>query len=121
MSESSTRQKNRKIQKTIPHISLLLAAEKNFNKLFVKNKSKAYQNMVVGRKCIDTGMVLYRLLPLPNGQSIIDSTPAGIKYTMNGWGISPVPDMGYTYGTTISMVKQKIISVSGEEKKPAGK
>jgi hypothetical protein len=32
---------------------------------------------------------------------LIDSTPAGIKYTMSGWGVSPVPDMGYTYGTAI--------------------
>jgi ketosteroid isomerase-like protein len=86
--------------KAIPHISPLVVAENSFNKLFEHNKSKAYKTWLSGES------VLNRNGSLPpvsraGWQSIIDSTPAGIKFTMNGWSISPVPDMGYTYGTTV--------------------
>lgn len=86
--------------KAIPHISPLLAAEKSFNKLFEHKKKKAYKTWLSGESILNRNG---SLPPVSRTEwlSIIDSTPASIKYTMNGWGISPVPDMGYTYGTTV--------------------
>jgi ketosteroid isomerase-like protein len=86
--------------KSIPNISPLLAAENSFNKLFEHKKQKAYKTWLSGESILNRNG---SLPPVSRAEwlSIIDSTPASIKYTMNGWGISPVPDMGYTYGTTV--------------------
>jgi ketosteroid isomerase-like protein len=86
--------------KAIPHISQIVAAENDFNRQFEQNKPKAYKTWLSGES------ILNRNGSLPSANSagrrnMIDSTPAGITYTTNGWGISPVPDMGYTYGTTV--------------------
>ena len=86
--------------KAIPHISPLMAAEKSFNKLFEHKKQKAYKTWLSGESILNRNGSLPAITSSER-QSIIDSTPAAIKYTMNGWGISPVPDMGYTYGTTL--------------------
>ena len=86
--------------KAIPHISQLVAAENDFNKLFEQNKSKAYKTWLSGESILNRN----GSLPAVNStdrRTIIDSTPAGIKYRLRGWGISPVPDMGYTFGNAI--------------------
>jgi ketosteroid isomerase-like protein len=92
--------KQQEDSKAIPHISQLVAAENDFNRLFEQNKPKAYKTWLSGESILNRN----GSLPAVNSadrRNIIDSTPAVIKYTMNGWGISPVPDMGYTYGTTV--------------------
>lgn len=78
----------------------LVAAEKDFNRLFEKKKSKAYKEWLSGESMLTRNGFLPAAISSER-QLLIDSTPAGIKYTMNGWGVSPVPDMGYTYGTAI--------------------
>jgi uncharacterized membrane-anchored protein len=74
-------------------------AENNFNSLVEKNKSKAYSTWLSG----ESVLTRHGFLPAAKAAArkiLIDSTLPGIKYKMNGWGISPVPDMAYTYGTT---------------------
>jgi hypothetical protein len=87
-------------KKAIPHISPLVTAENSFNKLFENKKSKAYKTWLSRQSILNRHGSLPAVTSAER-QSIIDSTPAGLKYTMNGWGISQVPDMGYTYGTTV--------------------
>ncbi|HMK27826.1 MAG TPA: nuclear transport factor 2 family protein [Chitinophagaceae bacterium] len=78
----------------------LAAAESDFNQMLAEKKAKAYKTWLSGESILNRN----GSLPAVNStdrQNIIDSTPAGIKYTMNGMGSSAVPDMGYTYGTTV--------------------
>ena len=93
--------KQEESKKTIPHISPLVSAENSFNKLFEHKKPKAYKTWLSGESILNRNGS-WPAVTSAGRRSIIDSTPAGIKYTMNGWGVSPIPDMGYTYGTTIS-------------------
>jgi hypothetical protein len=86
--------------KAIPHISPLMAAENSFNKLFENKKPKAYKTWLSGESILNRNDS-WPAVTSAERKSMIGSTPAGIKFTMNGWGISPVPDMGYTFGTTI--------------------
>ncbi len=82
----------------ITHISPLVGAETNFNKQLEKKKTKAYSAFLSGESILTH----HTFLPAANTterQVLIVSTSSAIKYTMHGWGISPVPDMGYTYGT----------------------
>jgi ketosteroid isomerase-like protein len=87
-------------EKVIPHIAPLVAAENNFNKLFAQKKSKAYKTWLSKESILNRNGFLPAVIST-NRLILIDSTPMAIKYSMNDWGISPVPDMGYTYGTTI--------------------
>ena len=86
--------------KAIPHIDPLVSAENNFNILLEKNKSRAYKTWLSGESILTRNGFLPAVTSAER-KIIIDSTPSGVKHTMNGWGISPVPDMGYTYGTAI--------------------
>lgn len=81
-------------------ISLLERTETNFNSLVVKNKSKAYETWL-SHESILTRNGFLPAATSAERRSIINSTPANIKYTMDGCGISIIPDMGYTYGTTV--------------------
>ncbi len=85
--------------KIIPHIAPLVAADNNFNKLFAQKKSKAYKTWLSKESILNRNGFLPAVISTDR-QILIDSTPLSIQYSMNGWGISPVPDMGYTYGTT---------------------
>lgn len=87
-------------EKGIPHIAPLVAAENNFNKLFTKKKARAYKAWLSKESILNRNGFLPAVISTDR-QAIIDLTPSSINYSMNGWGISPVPDMGYTYGTTI--------------------
>jgi hypothetical protein len=83
-----------------PPISLLERNDTNFNSLVVKDKSKAYETWLSHESILARN----GFLPAVNSverRNIIDSTPAVVKYKMDGCGISPVPDMGYTYGRVI--------------------
>jgi ketosteroid isomerase-like protein len=98
--------KQSEISKVTPHIFPIVAAENDFLELFAKNKSKAY------KKYLSNESILNRngYLPAVSGagrHKFIKSTSSFDKYTMEGWGLSPVPDMGYTYGTTISNGKSE--------------
>ncbi len=80
--------------------SMLERAELNFNNLELMDKSKAYLTY------LSKESILARNGFLPANtsatrQTLIDSTPNGISYTTNGWNVSSVPDLGYTYGTAI--------------------
>ena len=86
--------------KAIPHISPLVSAENSFNQLFENNKSKTYKTWLSGESVLNRNGSLPAVTSAER-RNIIDSTPVVIKYTMNGWDISPVPDMGHTYGTTV--------------------
>lgn len=75
-------------------------ADLNFNQLSAKETSKAYKTY------LSDNSILTRNGSLPattavDRKLIIDATPAGIQYTTKGWGVSPVPDMAYSYGIAI--------------------
>jgi hypothetical protein len=84
--------------KTMSAISPLVAVDHGFNQLLEQNKSRAYQEY------LSRESVLLRNGSLPAAtealrMTLILLTPDSVKYKTSGWGISPVPDMGYTYGT----------------------
>ncbi|HEY6064108.1 MAG TPA: hypothetical protein VIV35_10895, partial [Chitinophagaceae bacterium] len=88
--------------KEIPRKDSLIAAENSFNKLMGKNKDKAYKTWLSSKSILTRN----GFLPAANSADrkiIIDSTPPGLMFSMNGKGISAVPDMGYTYGSVISI------------------
>jgi hypothetical protein len=74
--------------------------ENDFNRLFEKKKSKAYKEWLSGESILTRNGFLPATTSAER-KVIIDSTPSTIKFTMNGWGVSTIPDMGYTYGTAI--------------------
>lgn len=86
--------------KAIPHIDPLVSAENNFNKAFEKNRSKAYKAALSGESILLRNGFLPAVTSAAR-QTIIDSTPSNTIFTMNGWSVSPVKDMGYTYGTAV--------------------
>jgi ketosteroid isomerase-like protein len=80
--------------------SSLVSAEEKFIELSKHDKYGAY------RKYLSNESILNRngFLPASKQQEqrvVIDSTSSLIQYIKEGWGISRVLDMGYTYGTTI--------------------
>lgn len=94
--------KQSEIFDTIPFIFPIVSAEKEFLTLFAKNKTNAY------KKYLSNESILNRNGNLPavsfaDREKIIKSTSSFDQYEMEGWGLSPlpVPDMGYTYGTTV--------------------
>jgi ketosteroid isomerase-like protein len=91
--------------KAIPHIYPLVAAENNFIQTVTKNKKKAY------RQYLSPQSILNRNGKAQAGntaqqQIAIDST-INLTYKMDGWDVSSLPDMGYTYGTTVSNGKSE--------------
>lgn len=86
--------------KAITHIYSLVAAENQFNRALQKNKAKAYSTWLSQ----ETVLLRNGFLPAANPtsrKSMIDSTPVGLKFTMNGWSVSTLQDIGYTYGSVI--------------------
>jgi ketosteroid isomerase-like protein len=84
---------------TVPSIFPMLAAEGVFLNLFAKNKSKAY------KKYLSIESILNRngFLPAVSAagkRNIINTTSSIELFVLQGWGVSPVADMGYTYGST---------------------
>jgi len=84
----------------IPHIAFLVSADEDFNTLFKNDQSRSYKTYMPSKSIL----IRNGFLPAANDADrklLIDSTPAGISCRMNGWGISPARDMGYTYGSAI--------------------
>ncbi len=98
-------------------IKHVILADSHLNGFLGKKKSKAYQTWLSAESILNRN----GFLPAANSKErkiIIDSTPAAIKYTMMGWGISAVQDMGYTYGTAVINGKtQNYMRVWRREKK----
>ena len=79
----------------------MIAAENNFLTLFATNKSKAY------KKYLSEESILNRNGFLPaasfgDRKKMIKVISSFDKFFMEGWDVSPVPDLGYSYGTTIA-------------------
>jgi len=90
----------------ITHVFPMVSAENDFLELFAKNKSKAY------RKYLSKESILNRngYLPaasLADRRKFIKSTSSFDHFVMEGWGVSPVPDLGYTYGSTMARGKSE--------------
>ena len=74
-------------------------AENNFLAAVSKDKSKAY------KKYLSSKSILNRngYLPATNSadqKKLLDQTSLSIQYKLDGAGMSPSMDLGYTYGTT---------------------
>ena len=82
--------------KIITHVAQLVLAENHFNDQLEKSKSKAY-NQFLSAESILTRHGFLPAASATERKVLIDSTLSTIKYKMNGWSVSPVPDMGYTY------------------------
>lgn len=81
-----------------PNLFPMQAAAGAFWNLFAKNKSKAY------KKYLSAESILNRngFLPAVSDEErvkLIKSTPSFDEMVLEGWGISPVLDMGYSYGS----------------------
>lgn len=83
---------------TSTNVFPLAIADKNFNAGLFKEKAKAYQRGL-SKKSVLTRMGFLPATTVGDQKVVIDATPSNIRYDMIGWGVSPVPDMGYTYGT----------------------
>ena len=84
----------------IPHVSPLISAENNFQKIVARDKAKAYKEF------LSAGSILNRNGYLPSvgmqtQKMIIDSTSATIQYKIDGSAISESQDIAYIYGTTV--------------------
>ncbi len=93
-------------EKTSPGYPFLENTDNDFLKLFTANKSKAY------KKYLSEESILNRNGYLPavsqaGKRKMIQATPSFDNYTSDGRGISPVPDMGYSYGTTVIKDKRE--------------
>lgn len=90
--------------KYVTHVSSLILAEEHFNESLGLDQSKAYHSYVSAQSILNRNGSL-PAVRIADQRAMIDSTPSGITYEMNGWGVSTVLDMGYTYGTTT--IKEK--------------
>jgi hypothetical protein len=90
--------------KTMSAVGPLVSTDHSFNQSLEENRSKAYQ-IYLSKESILTRNGSLPATTSAARQVLIDSTPADAKYKTSGWGISVVPDMGYTYGT--AMIKDK--------------
>ena len=79
----------------------MVAAENNFLKLFAKKKWKAYKKYQSGENIMNRNHYL-PALPSHDQYKMILETPSFDQYEMSGWGISSIPDMGYTYGIAVA-------------------
>lgn len=77
----------------------MVAAENAYIKELAKDKYKACQKYLSAQSILTRSGYAPAVSPVAQ-KTIIDSTSSAIKYTLEGWDISPVPDMGYVYGTT---------------------
>jgi ketosteroid isomerase-like protein len=78
----------------------LETAERDFIKLFSKNKKAAYEKYLSKECILNRNGHLPAITPAEQ-QLIIDSTSSSILFTMAGWVVSPEQDMGFTYGTSV--------------------
>jgi ketosteroid isomerase-like protein len=78
----------------------LETAERDFIKLFSKNKKAAYEKYLSKECILNRNGHLSAITPAEQ-QLIIDSTSSSILFTMAGWVVSPEQDMGFTYGTSV--------------------
>ncbi|MEQ1675178.1 MAG: hypothetical protein ABL876_00675 [Chitinophagaceae bacterium] len=86
--------------RTIASIPPLAGTENDFIQLYKESQSKAYKKYLSGASILNRN----GFAPAVNNadqQLIINSTPPAAEYKLDGWGISTVPDMGYTYGTAV--------------------
>jgi ketosteroid isomerase-like protein len=83
-----------------PDLFPMVAAEKDFLKLFAKDKSKAYKKYLSKESMLNRNGYL-PAVSVAGRRKFIRSASSFDKYEMEGWGISPVPDMGYIYGSTM--------------------
>lgn len=82
----------------VARIFPMVAAENEYVKELAKPKHGSCQKYISVKSILVRNGQSPATLPAAQ-QSIIDSTPASIKYTLEGWDIASVPDMGYVYGT----------------------
>lgn len=77
----------------------MVAAENDYVKELMNNKYRASEKYLSAKSILARNGQAPAITPAAQ-HAIIDSTSAGIKYTLEGWDIASVPDMGYVYGTT---------------------
>lgn len=92
-----TAEKHSGTSKAIPHVYPLVSTENDFQRLYKRAGTKAY-GQYLSKESILTRNGAGPAINAADQKSIIDSTPKG-EYKMEGWGVSPVEDMGYTYGS----------------------
>jgi len=92
--------KEKENEKVIAHVYPLVSADNNFNDMLAKKKEKAYEEWL-SKESILTRNGHLPAATVVERKILIDATPQKVQYNMIGWGISPVPDMGYTYGTAV--------------------
>lgn len=98
------------------HQHPLANAESGFNDLFPDNRSKAYK-VWLSKESILTRNGYLPAQDDTSRKKIIGSTPAEIRFTTAGMGVSPAQDMGYTYGTaTISGKAENYLRIWRREK-----
>ncbi|TMI68826.1 MAG: hypothetical protein E6H09_21520 [Bacteroidetes bacterium] len=78
----------------------LETAERDFIKLFSKNKKAAYRKYL-SKECILNRNGHIPAIMAVEQQVIIDSTSSSILFTLAGWLVSPDQDMGFTYGIAV--------------------
>jgi hypothetical protein len=76
----------------------LILAEVSFNALSLKNTSTAYKTWLSAESILTRNGFLPAYTSTDR-KKIIEVTPAKLKYTMWGIGLSSLPDMGYTFGS----------------------
>ncbi len=114
--------KKSKNSKAIPKIFQMVAAENNFLEIFEKKGALKAYNRFQSKGIIMNQNNFLPILPSHVQYKMILLEPRFDKYAMEGWGVSLVPDMGYTYGSTMANGKsENYLRISGEEKNPAGK
>ena len=75
----------------------LIATEKSFIKAFKENKELAYKKYLSRTSLLNRNHILPALKN--QQQIVIQNTPPGIVFSINGWGIANSGDLGYVYGT----------------------
>lgn len=99
------------------NLHTLAAAESAFNQEFHNNREKTYQRWLADES------ILSRNGSLPGHDKtgrdlLIRETPGDMLFNSLGWGISAVPDMGYTYGaTTVNGKTENYLRIWRREKK----
>jgi ketosteroid isomerase-like protein len=83
----------------VSRIFPMIAAENEYVKAMAAKKYKTCLQYL-SAQCILTRNGQAPAVTPEAQKAIIDSTPA-LKYNMEGWDISAIPDLGYVYGTTM--------------------
>jgi ketosteroid isomerase-like protein len=79
----------------------VLNAEQNFINAFKLNKEESYKNHLSKRSVLNRNGLNYPAIGKKGQSNMIESTPAGIAFTMLGSGIASSGDLAYVYGNTI--------------------